>query len=397
MRTNYESNQQDQSQRERGVTTIVVVTSLLALLAAASLAIDAGMLWEAKTQVQNAADGSALAAAHQIHGNNATTVELPTATAAAIGTGASNVSVGNASLVILAGDLAYGHWDVATRTLDTSVDLTDPTQVDAVQVLARMDTTANGPMATLLAQVLGRTGFDVQADAIAYVGYAGNSLPGNIDLPIVIDCCKLNGPNCEDDFCTTITTNPPNPCALDDPQTTDSGDVSCLEFFATGNQNACWTEFDSGNSSVNTSDMVDIIQNGNPDDIDVSEGIFIDNGTKTPVIGEIFDRFQGNGYFNGDPSGVDRYPPFDGTMDSWVVGLPVVECQTSDHCAGGSPAAVVGFVCFELREVVVTPDKIIRGRFLCPTDPLFQECDIGVTTTGGIDFGLRADIPVLVE
>jgi len=67
------------------------------------------------------------------------------------------------------------------------------------------------------------------------------------------------------------------------------------------------------------------------------------------------------------------------------------------HCAGGSPADVVGFVCFEVREVTVTPAKIIRGRFLCPSDPLFAECDLGPARTGGDDYGLRAQIPVLVR
>ena len=56
-----------------------------------------------------------------------------------------------------------------------------------------------------------------------------------------------------------------------------------------------------------------------------------------------------------------------------------------------------GAVCVEIREVVVTPDKIIRARFLCPTDPLYDECDLGPTGSGGLNFGLRADIPVLVE
>ena len=74
-----------------------------------------------------------------------------------------------------------------------------------------------------------------------------------------------------------------------------------------------------------------------------------------------------------------------------------MECQTGINCAGGVANEIVGFVCFEVREVVVTPDKIIRGRFLCPTDALFSECDAGTTTTGGLDFGFRADIPVLVD
>jgi hypothetical protein len=51
----------------------------------------------------------------------------------------------------------------------------------------------------------------------------------------------------------------------------------------------------------------------------------------------------------------------------------------------------------ELREIERPPLNIIRARFLCPDDPLFEECDIGRSVTGGLDFGVRADIPVLVR
>jgi hypothetical protein len=99
----------------------------------------------------------------------------------------------------------------------------------------------------------------------------------------------------------------------------------------------------------------------------------------------------------GEAKGTDRYPPFNGVRDSWVTKLPVIECQSDDNCAGGDSAQLVGFVCFELREITVTPGKVIRGRFLCPTDPLYSECDSGAMTGGGLNFGIRADIPVLVR
>jgi hypothetical protein len=44
-----------------------------------------------------------------------------------------------------------------------------------------------------------------------------------------------------------------------------------------------------------------------------------------------------------------------------------------------------------------SPEKIIKGRFLCPDDPLFAECPIGPTGSGGDCFGIRADFPVLVR
>jgi hypothetical protein len=144
--------------------------------------------------------------------------------------------------------------------------------------------------------------------------------------------------------------------------------------------------------------MTDIIQSGVEFEVAAGEEYYSDNGTKTPVVDDINDRFLGEGkWAGGKGDGVDRYAPFDGKADSWVVTLPVVECQTGVHCAGGSETEIVGFVCFEIREVEVTPDKEIRGRFLCPTDPLFEEeCDI-TTGSGGDDFGIRADIPVLVQ
>ena len=175
--------------------------------------------------------------------------------------------------------------------------------------------------------------------------------------------------------------------------------MSCLEFHNTSDQNACWTEFDDSSPSISTADLRKIVEAGNEYEVDTSTHMYVDNGDKTPVIGEISDKFLGDGKYMGKAAGKDRYAPIHTPEqpDSWVVALPVVECQTDTHCAGGSPAQLVGVVCFELREVTVTPDKIIRGRFLCPTDPLFDECDLGPLDSGGLDFGLRADFPVLVR
>jgi hypothetical protein len=249
-----------------------------------------------------------------------------------------------------------------------------------------------------MAKVLGRQDFDVVADAIAYLGWAGKVPENTLVLPIMIDCCKLAGADCKQDYCATVA-NPPNACDLVvNPQDHDTpGGVSCLEFASTPEQNACWTQFEH-TPSVNTSDMTDIIESGVEFEVAAGESYYSDNGTKTPVIDDINDRFLGEGKWSGgNGDGVDRYAPFDGQADSWVVTLPVVECQTGTHCSSGTETEIVGFVCFEIREVDVTPAKEIRGRFLCPTDPLFeQECDI-TTGSGGDDFGIRADIPVLVQ
>jgi hypothetical protein len=375
---------------------IVILVALTTLIAAAALAIDTGAIWSGRTQLQAATDAAALAAARNMIAKSPPSVTTAAAAAAAVDIASHNETISNDTVTIQPSNLTFGRWDLDARHLDTSVDLSVPEQVTGVEVTARLDGVDNQPVPAFLSRVLGFENFDVEARATAYLGFAGDVVPGEVDLPIVIDCCAISGPDCSSDFCDTIA-SPPNPCPLQQPQDEGATTVTCLEFHSTPEQNACWTEFDGEDPSINTSDLSDIVQDGNPQQIGAGDPIFLDNGDKTPVIRDIRDRFQGWGAFNGNPAGTDRYPPINGTMDSWVVGLPVVECQTDAHCAGGDTFEIVGFVCVEIREVNVTPEKIIRARFLCPTDPLFTECDLGTTGTGGDDFGYRADIPVLVR
>ncbi|KPJ79751.1 MAG: hypothetical protein AMJ58_10915 [Gammaproteobacteria bacterium SG8_30] len=381
------------------LTTLVALT---ALIAAAALAIDAGMILVARTQAQNVSDAAALAAARDLIDKTGPTVTLGAAEAAGLAIGAANGAVVNASVTLEPGDLVYGNWDLETETFDPGVDLTDPYVVTAVQVTSRLaEASPNNPIPAFMAKILGINSFDVGASAIAYLGFAGSFGPGAFDLPIAIDCCKLKGENCEADYCATIAT-PPNECELVENPAFAGETASCLEFHNTSEQNACWTNFDSDINSVNTSDLNDMVETGNTFEVDGP--IHVDNGDKTPVIKEIQDRFFGNAPY-GDPAGADADHPdgdfypggIPGVPDSWPVCLPVVECQTDLHCSGGDPMQVKGGVCFEIREITVTPDKIIRGSFMCPGHPRWDDCDCGTTGSGGLDFNIRADLPVLVQ
>ena len=393
----HSNGRRERRRDRRGVAMVTVLVALVALIAAASLAIDVGLVWAARTQLQAATDAAALAGAANLIDKTGPAVTLSEAIAATQGQAGLNQSVAASSVNVENADIIVGHWDLASRTFNSSVDLNDPDAVNAVDVVSRSDGIANSPVPAFMARVLGRDSFDVSAHATAYLGYAGRVGAGKLDLPIAIDCCKLRGADCQADYCETITTNPPNPCPLTTPQTQGANTVTCLEFHNTAEQNACWTQYDGDHSSVNTPDVLDIIETGYQEEVESLFPIFVDNGTKTPLVDEIDDRMHGNGSYTGSAAGTDRYAPFDGVEDSWVVGLPVIECQSEDHCAAGTAADMVGFVCFEIREVLVTPQKIIKGRFLCPSDPLFEECPIGPTGTGGDDFGIRADFPVLVR
>ena len=380
--------------RQAGGVLLLVVVSMVGLFGVAALATDVGHVWAARSELQATADAAALASAANLVNAAGLSVTLPAAIASAQTYGLAN-QADRKAISILAADLSFGDWDLATEQLNTSVDLTDPDQVTAARVVARLDQTANGPVQTVLARVLGRQSFGFTANAIGYLGFAGSFPPGTIDLPIGVDCCSISGTDCTSDYCSTIQNNPSNPCMLSDGVT----QVTCLEFSPTGTQNACWTEFDGQSPSLNTPGLVDVVSDGNESTSSVSEPVYLDNGDKTPVIGTISDKFQGAGSFLGNPSGSDIYPPIDGVKDSWVVGLPVFECQDDTKCAGGSPQRIVGAVCFEIREVLVTPDKVIKGRFLCSDDALFSQCGIGGSGSGpgGMNFGVRASVPVLVQ
>jgi hypothetical protein len=373
---------------------------MVALIALAALATDVGHVWAARTQLQAATDSSALAGAGHMFDHHNAALTLADASAAAQSYGAQN-QADHKSVGIAAGDIVFGDWDLATETFTpVSGTPSDPSGVTAIQVMGRLDGTQNGPVPTVLARVIGRNSFDVSTTAIGYLGFALTFPPGTVDFPITIDCCDLGvtsdccmapGAPCGVTTCPGIVENKPNPCFLEDGVT----EVSCLEFHSTPEQNACWTEFDTHSPAINTPGMIDIIRDGNSEEVGL-EPIYVDNGTKTPVVDIIAQKFYGTGEYNTEEPASDLNG--DGIPD-WVVGLPVIQCQDPGaKCASGTPQYIVGSVCFAINEVLVVPEKIIKGEFVCPGDPRHdpEKCGHG-SGPGGGDFGVRAQRPVLVD
>jgi len=368
---------------EGGAILVFVTIALTALVGFAALSTETGRAWQTKNQLQEAADSAALAGAGSLLSSDFTMVDEAGARTAAIAYGSQNWA-GDQALTVGASDVQVGSWDMALQTFTPLPGNTDPDVVRAVRVITRRDGVLNGPINTIFGQALGLNSIPVNTDAVAEWGFAGGGGPGVADLPIAIDCCAVAGNSpgqeCSLDYCEVVTNTVPNPCLLSNGETT-----SCLEFFSTPEQNACWTAFDPDHPSVSVPDMTDIVQNGNPDDIG-DDPIYIDNGTKTPVVQDIKDRF--------DQEGTDT--DADGIKDSWVVSLPMIECQNpGDQCAGGDTQYIVGFLCMDIHEVIVTPDKLIKGDFICSTDP---RCDKkGFGPGGGIAGSISADYPVIVN
>jgi len=372
------------TERQKGTVLVFVTIALGALIGFAAWSTETGRAWQAKSQLQVAADSSALAGVGNLFSADFLTVNEAAARTAAMTYGAQHPAL-DMNLTIAAADVEVGSWNMASQTFTALPGNTDPDVVRAVRVVTRRDSSANGPIDTILGRALGVDSISVNTDAVAEWGFAGGGGPGIVDLPIAIDCCAVAGntpgAECTLNYCDVVTNTVPNSCLLADGVTT----TSCLEFHSTPEQNACWTEFDGGSPSVSVPGMTDIIQNGNPDDIG-NEPIYIDNGTKTPVVQDVKDRFDAEGT---DTDG-------DGINDSWVVSLPMIECQNpGDQCAGGDTQYIVGFLCMDIREIIVTPDKIIKGDFICATD---SRCDKpGFGPGGTIAGSISADYPVIVN
>ncbi len=378
------------SRQRSGTVLLFLVFSLVGLLGLAALATDVGHVWAVRTELQGAVDAAALAGAANLVDATATTVTLDQARIAATNYGALNKADQGAVVIDGNADLTFGDWNLDTATFVTGVDLTDPEQVTAVRVEGRMDGVRNPRVAAVLGKLVGRNEFAVGATATGYLGWAGTFQPGTFDLPIVIDCCAITDGSCQN-ACDYLAANPyPNPTLLADGVTT----ATKLEFNSTPDQNACWTDFEQ-DTTIKTPEMEDLVRSGNTELVGASGDIQLDNGDKTPVISLIKQKFLGTGEYFGSPSGSDLYDPPEG-IDSWVVKLPVVTCQTGDHCGGPYIVPIIGFICFEMREILLTPEKEIMGRFFCP-GPGELPCDVGATGGGGVNFGVRATIPVLVQ
>jgi hypothetical protein len=432
--------------RERGSVMVIAALAMTALLLFAALAIDVGLLWSSRTQSQNAVDAAALAAASKMivqSGTDPATVDLVEAQKEGNLYGGKNSTVGNPTVKVrkgdatgAGGDFTFGSWDLATRTFTplSGADLANPNLVTAVRANVLMDDAVdtNKQSPTFLSTLIGKYGFTVQNTATAYLGFEGSFQQGEFDLPVAIDSCQISSGGCGSDFCQVASVD--NPCQLHWIQ--GANPVTCLEFASTPEQNACWTVYDDSSPSVNNPDLQGIVDSGNPNDMHAGDFAYLDNGSKTATLKYIRNKFYGcnnagkncgNG-IDGTPDqrGFDRYgtnplgfPASAPAIDSWVVKLPVFECQAGVHCAGGSTGRINGGVCFEIREIIAPagdyadpadPDKeVIKGRFLCPDSTDEQERALfdqycredsdspQDASPGGCNFGLRAQHLVLVK
>jgi hypothetical protein len=394
------SRTKDQS----GATAVVVAACIIVLLGIAALAADIGYVMVTRNELQNVADAASLAATRQLGAIYQTmsyeeqqnyvcdpTTILPVAQE--VGTnnraGGQNITINNEDIII-------GDWDSTNLTFTPTLN-----QPDAVRVIGRRDGSANGPIATFFAGILGINTADVTAWATAALSGQSTATPGEVELPIGISRFWFDNPEYCNDEIKFSPTNDPDSCAG-------------------------WTSFEL--SPPNDITIRRILQEEedyeSPGTIaGDSEYEFIGGDLSTPTFDALLILFMIKGYdvdANGDPVEVDADgDPVPGHLgDGYPGTLPLTDAEGSrlfyptapptprnehvwettvvvydwDDCSNpNTKIKIVGFARVKVTDVLGPPDKLVKGQVIC--EYVSSEDNRG----GGGEFGSKGSIPGLVE
>jgi hypothetical protein len=411
-------------ENQKGIVVVLVAVSLIAFLAFTALAVDIGRYMVTRNELQNIADGAALAAC-RVLGNiyqnlpieDQVTYECDDPASileTAVTVGSRNRAGGLDDIVILPEDVTIGTWDgtALTQTL---------AQPDAVKVIARRDGNANNPITTIFAKIIGINTLDVWMDATAALTGQSTTEPGELELPIGIAYYFFIEDRC-DDFIVFHPTNdscagwnsydlsPPNDNLLrnilngdpESPATTAEetefnfigGNLSNPTFDALlllFKRKGYDTEED-GETPVAYMDSVD--ENGDVIQIPKSGSLSADDYSVVPIAEDGLPLYE-DGEIRldekGNPLEQAEYP--DGTprnMHRWETTVVVYDWASCKYNPNTS-ITIAGYTKIAMTDVKTAPEQKIEGKIMCD---LFSGFD---TRGGGGEFGVKGTIPGLVE
>ena len=352
---------------ERGATAIIAAVALLGIMGLSAFVIDFGLVFVARQELRNVADSAALAATRQmaeILKTKSTAVlqdssfaltssEYAQVIAAAANVAIQNKVVGNSIVLDTASDVSVGVWDIATSTFGPSVPGTIP---DAVQVVARRDTSNNGPVAAIFGQMMGVNSFDVSANATAALLPVGAVPPGGIWLPIGISDEVFAASACGDS----------------------------IKMYPTGTMDGCagWHTFNEGANANNIKKILNDLNDG-------SGGILPGGESPAVQVGETVN-FTGGTVASALQTMKQLY---DAKQVGGEMEAVVIVYDGDPSCSNPTgPLTVVGFAKVTVTEVVATGgSKSVKGNIEC------EVIDEGRPTTGVIDTLTRSGFAVLVN
>jgi Flp pilus assembly protein TadG len=405
---------------QNGVSAVVVAIALVTLLGIAALGIDVGYLYSTRNELQNIADAAALAATRELGTiyqtltpaqqqtyvcDPTTTTIIPVAQEVALKNRAARVNI-----VINAADVVIGTWDGSSLTPTLN-------QPDAVSVIARRDSSANGPVATFFAAIFKIFGgnldtVDITADATAALSGKGESEDGEIELPVAIDedwWGPSFGNECGDKIKFSPTTDPDACAGWTSFELSPSNDITLRNILKemldipAASVGVTDLSMIGGDLSTPTFDaLLTLFQNKGYDvalsDVENINNIdstpppaAMDGGNPVPFLIPADDGYENTKHLY-EPDGITDLLYPDGNPRNVHIWDTYVAVYESNGCSNPNQTKeLIGFAEIRLTDILGPPDKLLEGTLLC------NGVDSNDNRGGGGSFGLKGSIPGLVE
>ncbi len=334
---------------QKGASIVHWLVAMVPLLGFGALAVDLNNVYLARGELHNAADAGALEGARLLYNADGTINVGQTGISAVNGATAAaqaNLSQGDAVEIV---SVNRGHWQFMTSLADsegierggvfsanaalepadlrdingnfrTFQDLNqDLAEINAVEVVTARQLT---PVQAFFGPILGINDYQVQARSVAYVGFAGTILPGELDAPIAMCEHRLKDAN---------------------------GNWSCSvgRFISSSDndeQTAGWTNFEqpdhcTGGASAST--VRDVFSCGDRlnQEMLLGKAMQTVGGEVQTVFHDLYDCWRG--IADTDLDGEPDQP--------WVMKLPVIQCSDSNP---GPCNQLIGAIAMEVLWVV---------------------------------------------
>ncbi len=378
--TIYDSSLTSFSRRQSGAVAVLVGGILMVLIFFAAFAIDIGYAMVTKNELQNTADAAALAGARmlgRIYECNADLVNCPApmpyetqktyvADATTIKTAAKDVALENSAggqygIAINDADIVIGNWDAVNKKVDP-VTLISP---DAVQVIARRDGSANGPIHTFIASIMGIDAVNVSAIATAALTGSGSMAEGGLNFPAAINKSWMDSSPCNKD----LTFNP-------------SSAGVC----------AAWHTYDLWPPSAHQQkEVLTDLTNGtpiSPETIAWVTQYMVNNGGMATLLAQSYmqDLFDAMRIRN------DGKLDFDEDDATWTTAVPIFDDDpdgTGVLCNPNGATTIVGFATIVITGVLPPSLSTISATITCDI--------VEPGRGGGGSYGTKGSIPGLVK
>jgi hypothetical protein len=139
----------------RGATIVLAAILLVAMLAMIAFSLDVGYIVLVRTQLQVAADASAMAAVGSLGSPPGEVIDVAKQYAA-------YHFGGGVPVQLIDKDVEFGNWDTTTRIFAPTAEVGN-----AIRVTARRDSSTNGESPLFFANVFGKRSFSMSASAVA--------------------------------------------------------------------------------------------------------------------------------------------------------------------------------------------------------------------------------------